>query len=219
MGIEIDTGVFYNKDTMEDIVKVRPNSAEGLATLKTGERGCSILSCFPRAPVEIEALRIREQAARVSQANHTFEEALKLAQSDGRAPPENYMETRLTIATYAAKLWSLWTKRCHHYEMVMKVYNTLCLPEVSTIKGAFTPIHCREMIWAIYDDGRRYFSKRKTPSEMAMPDVAWANRRHGRAGDGQPEWSWPQHQHCIRFPRRSRRRTPPSGSKTGGPSG
>jgi hypothetical protein len=173
MGIEIDTGVFYNKETMEDIVKVRPNSAEGLATLKTGERGCSILSCFPRAPMEIEALRIKEQAARVSQANHTFEEALKLAQSDGRAPPDNYMETRLTIATYAAELWSLWTKGCHHYEMVMKVYNTLCLPEVSVIKGAFTPIHCRELIWAIYDDGRRFFSKRKTPSELAMPNVAW----------------------------------------------
>jgi hypothetical protein len=124
--------------------------------------------------VEIEALRIKEQAVRVSQANHTFEEALKLAQSDGRAPPENYMETRLTIATYAADLWSLLTKGCHNYEMVMKVYNTLCLPEVSVIKEAFTPIHCRELIWAIYDDGSRFFSKCKTPSEMAMPNVAWS---------------------------------------------
>lgn len=62
-GIEIDHGVFFSKETIEDIVKLRPNPGDGHPTLKTAEKGVSILACLPRTQNEMEALRLQEQAA------------------------------------------------------------------------------------------------------------------------------------------------------------
>ena len=75
-------------------MRVRMNGTEGFPSLCSAERGCSTFADFPRTSEAIESLRLQEHAAEVSQANHSFEEALKLAASDGHTPPETYMEMR-----------------------------------------------------------------------------------------------------------------------------
>ena len=102
-GYEIDESIFFQKDTIDDIVKVKPNPADGYATLKSAEKGVSILACLPRSPDEIESLRFEEQAAASSMGNRTYGEALKLACSDCREPPRNYryyvVEINITLTS------------------------------------------------------------------------------------------------------------------------
>ena len=98
-GTEIDHGVFFSKETIEDIVKLKPNPGDGHPMLKMAECGVSILACLPRMQNEIEVLRLKEQAAEYLTANTTLAEAMKLAAIDCRQPAMDSLELRLNIAT------------------------------------------------------------------------------------------------------------------------
>ena len=121
-GTDIDHGVFFSKETIEDIVKLRPNPGNGHPTLNTAEKGVSILACLPRTQNEIEALRLKEQAADDSKANRTLAEALKLANMESRQPATGSLELKLNIATYLAKLWALFGETCHLYQKVAQIH-------------------------------------------------------------------------------------------------
>jgi hypothetical protein len=84
LGIEIDQGAFFSKDMIDDIVKLWPNPEDGHPTLKTAEKGISIMTCLPRTQHEIESIRLRKQAADDSKQNRMLAEALKLASTDSR---------------------------------------------------------------------------------------------------------------------------------------
>ena len=79
LGIEINQGVYFSKDTIDDIVKLPPNPGDGYHALKTEEKGISILACLPQTQHEIESIQLREQAADDSKQNQTLAKALKLA--------------------------------------------------------------------------------------------------------------------------------------------
>jgi hypothetical protein len=165
-GIEIDQGVFFSKETIDDIVKLRPNPGDGHPTLKTGEKGISILVCLPRTQQEIEAIRLREQAADDSRQNRTLAEALKLAATESRQPAANCLELKLNIATYLAKLWALFGEKCHLYQKGFQIYQLFRQPTVMAAKFAFTPLLCRQITWAIYEDSRQFFSTRLHPDDF-----------------------------------------------------
>jgi hypothetical protein len=165
-GVEIDHGVFFSKETIEDIVKLRPNPGDGHPTLKTAERGVSILACLPRSQNEIEAIRIKEQAAEESKTNRTLAEALKLAATESRQPASGSLELKLNIATYLAKLWALFGETCHLYQKVAQIHHLFRQPAVMAAKQAFTPLLCRQITWAIYEDSRQFFSTRLHPDDF-----------------------------------------------------
>jgi hypothetical protein len=56
---------------------------------------------------------------------------------------------------------------------VFAIYNTLLLPEVMAIKAAFTPKIIREIVWAIFDDGRSFFNQRRSPEDLSRTPVNW----------------------------------------------
>jgi len=165
-GTEINHGVFFSKDTIDDIVKLRPNPGDGHPTLKTGERGVSILACLPRSQNDIEAIRIREQAAEDSKPNRTLAEALKLAALESRQPASGSLELKLNIATYLAKLWALFGKTCHLYQKVAQIHQLFRQPAVMAAKQAFTLLLCRQITWAIYEDSRQFFATRLHPEDF-----------------------------------------------------
>ena len=68
-GIPIDQSIFFLKETIEDIVKLRPNPGGATASLKTAERGTSILACLMRFLGAIKSICIRETAAEESKPN------------------------------------------------------------------------------------------------------------------------------------------------------
>jgi hypothetical protein len=101
-GIAIYYGVFFSKDTIDDIVKVQPSLGDGHPTLKMAEKGVSILTCLPWMQHHIEAIRLREQALDESKQNRTLAEAIKLTASESRPPPGNMHELKLNIAKFLA---------------------------------------------------------------------------------------------------------------------
>lgn len=166
-GIKIDSGVFFTKDTIKDIVELRPNPAEGYASLQTAEIGVSILVCLPRSPTDIEALRIWESAAEESKSNRTLAEAIKMGSATSCSPAANALELKLNIATYLSLLWALFGETSHLYQKVYQVYNMQCLPAVMAAKHAYTSLLCRQITWLIYDDLRNFFSKHLHPNDFA----------------------------------------------------
>lgn len=165
-GIEIDHGVFFSKETIDDIVKLRPNPEDGHPMLKTAEKGVSIFACLPHTQVEIESLQMREQAAEDSKANRTLAEALKLSSMDSRQPAAGSLELKLNIATYLAKFWGLFGETCHLYQKILQIYNLFWQPAVMAAKHAFTPLLCRQITWAIYEDFRQFFAECLHPDDF-----------------------------------------------------
>ena len=70
------------------------------------------------------------------------------------------------IATFLALLWALFGEACHLYQKLLQIYLILRLPAIMYAKHAFTPLLCRQTVWAIYDDSRNFFSHRLTPDEF-----------------------------------------------------
>jgi hypothetical protein len=61
-GGEIDRSIFFSKETVDNIVKMRFNSVGLGATLTTCEKGISNLLCLPRTAGEVKALKLFERA-------------------------------------------------------------------------------------------------------------------------------------------------------------
>jgi hypothetical protein len=165
-GIPIDHSVFFVKETIEDIIKLRSNPGGATASLKTAERGPSILACIPRVLGAIETIRIKEAAAEESKANRTMKEAEKLAASDSREPPHDLLTLKLLVATYLALLWTLYSESCDLYQKLFAIYEILDEPEVMAMKQAFSPALCKQITWAVYDDSRSFFATRMHPDDF-----------------------------------------------------
>ena len=176
-GTPIDHGMFLSSDTIDDIVKLRPNPGGSSATLKTGERGISILACLPRAANEIENIRLREVAAEESKASQTLKEAEKLAAADSREPANDLLSLKLNLATYAALLWALFAEECNIYKRLMEIYNILDQPEVMINKAAFSALLCRQVTWAVYNDSRTF---------SMCASIRMTSRRLAKESGGQP---------------------------------
>jgi hypothetical protein len=110
-GIDINRGIFFPKDTIDDIVKLRFNPVGISATLTTCKKGISNLLCLPRTAGEIEALKLFEQAVEETRAIRTLKEAERIAGPAKRDPPVNYQGLKLMVATYAALLWVLFGEK------------------------------------------------------------------------------------------------------------
>lgn len=167
MGIDIDRGIFFTKETIDDIVKLRFNSAGICATLTSCEKGISNLLCLPREANEIEAIKLFEQAVEETKATRTLKEAERIANSTTRDPPTDYHGLKLMVATYAVLLWTLFGDKCHLYVQVLKIYKVLNQDEVFATRAAFDPLKCKQIAWAMFEDSRSFFWKRISPMDLA----------------------------------------------------
>jgi hypothetical protein len=95
-----------------------------------------------------------------------LKEAEKLATAESRGPPRDLLTLKLLIATYLALLWSLYSDTCELYGELFAIYDILEEPEVMAMKHAFTPILCKQITWAIYDDSRSFFATRMHPDDF-----------------------------------------------------
>jgi hypothetical protein len=189
-GIAIDRSIFFSKETMEDIVKMRFNPVGLSATLTTCEKGVTNLLCLPRTAGEVEALKLFERAVEETMATRTLKEAEKLASSNKRDPPTDYFSLKVMVGTYAALLNVLFGEKCHLYEMMMKLYKILDLEEVFINRYAFDALKCKQITWAIFEDSRAFFWKKVSPLDLAegrtmegvysMLDDIMADVRYGR---------------------------------------
>eukprot|EP00956_Cyclotella_meneghiniana_P035464 scaffold115205_cov57-Cyclotella_meneghiniana.AAC.3 len=165
-GMKIDTTCFLSKEVLDDIVKQRPNETGVMATMEASGRGVSNLVVLGRSQLEIDSLLRLEEAMNMSNNNRTFREAEKQTKVAARRPPTTYWTLLLNVATFATFLRVLYGKECDLFKQVWVVFKTLEMEEVFMCRDAFTPLKCKEVTWAIYEECRNYFRVLKTPDEF-----------------------------------------------------
>ncbi len=76
------------------------------------------------------------------------------------APADNYLDLKLNIATFIVLIWLLFGfgDSCDYYKNQKKIYNALDMNQVQQMKGKFTAEICRQITWAILNDGRSWGS-------------------------------------------------------------
>ena len=165
-GIKIETNMFLPEETVKNIMKVKPNPLETVASSTTTDLGVSNMVCLPRKSKDIEERLMWEQAARETENNRTFREAASRLKGETRDPPSNFWQVEVMVATTAALMSVLYGERCPLYINLMKIHDILQENTVQQQKGAFTKLFCRQLTWAIYDDMRNFFSKRVMPATV-----------------------------------------------------
>jgi hypothetical protein len=89
--------------------------------------------------------------------------------NDPRQPPSTFHELQLLLATYASLLHVLFGQRCDHSQKVWNIYGILKDLDVEEKRQDFTSTLCRQIVWAILDDGRVFFNKRLHPDRFQLP--------------------------------------------------
>ncbi len=80
--------------------------------------------------------------------------------------PEDYHSLTKCIGTYCALLHTLFGSRCKFYEHCMSILKVMTSKRVAERQQAFTPLFCRQVVWAIIEDGRAYFSMQLTVNDF-----------------------------------------------------
>jgi hypothetical protein len=171
--VQINRGVYFDKATMDEIVRMEFCPGTPTAYLATAEQGISILVCRPRAGNETADIRSREQAVQATAKNHTLAEALLLGRRDPRPPAANYHELKLDVGTFCALLWVLFGERCDYFDNCYALLNMLDSESVFANAVSFTPLICRQITWAIINDSRQYFFNTVTADQLASGAVRW----------------------------------------------
>ena len=176
--VTINRGIFFAKQTIDDFINLRFNPSGGVAYFATAEKGMSILLCRSRAGDEREQATAHEQAEGESSTNRTLAEALALGKRDPRPPPDTYHDLKAVIGTFCALLWTFFGDRCEYFNKCFELYNCLDSDTVSEKWHFFTPLLCRQIVWAILDDGREYFSQTMLPNKFEVSPSAAAFIRY-----------------------------------------
>jgi hypothetical protein len=171
--VQINRGLYFDKATMEDIVKMEFCPGTPTAYLSTAEQGISLLVCRPRTGNETADIRSREQAIQLTSKNHTLAEALLLGKKDPRQPATNYHELKLDVGTFCAFLWTLFGEACDYFENCYALFTMLDSESVFANATYFTPLICRQITWATINDSRQYFFRTLTENQFAVGNVRW----------------------------------------------
>ena len=166
--VTIDRGVFITQASLRDILALRFNPGNTTAELSTAEQGISILMCRHCSSERKSALRQKELTeGRASKNNLSLADAEKLTQPlEPTVCPETYDELHRCLGTFCALLHTLFGSRCMFLKQCFVLLRTMESDRVSDRRENFTPLFCRQVIWAILEDGRDYFSSQLTPDDF-----------------------------------------------------
>jgi hypothetical protein len=170
----MDRSIFFAKETIEDIVKMRFNPVVLATSPNTCKKGISNLLCLQRTSGEVEGLKLIEKAVEDTAATCTLKEAKKLANSSKRDLPTHYYSSKMMVATsaYAAFLYMLFGEKCHLCEMMMKLYKVLDVEEVFANCYSFgaLKLKCKQIAWVIFEDLRSFFWKKFSPLNLKLAE-------------------------------------------------
>ena len=169
--VQIDRGLLFLNSTIREILTLRFNPGNTTAVYSTAEQGLSLLICKTRSGDDKNTIRLRELAEEMSKNTRTLADAEKLTKFDPRPAPDNYNELLRCIGTYCALLHTLFGTRCQFFKHCFGVWTALDSDHVADRRQFFTPLFCRQISWAIIEDGRSYFSQRMTPDDFFVEDV------------------------------------------------
>ena len=160
--IPIVRNMDFSDRSLGFIVKMQfnPPGCAGAAYYSSIDKGLTILTCRPPEGEDIEAIRAREIMEDLTKKTHTLSEMLNTPALTGNIKPaEDYNELLLNLGTFCALLWTLFGPKCDYYEKCYSLYQVMNDTPVFVQRKNFSPLLCRQMTWAVIEDGRRYFSR------------------------------------------------------------
>jgi len=171
--VVLERNLYYTDQWLKDLIKGLFNPGGARASLATAEKGISPLPCRPRSATEVESLIVFQQATTESEAQRSLQDALKISSSDTapRSPPNDYHDLCTMLGTFAALLFALFGMGCEFFAAVFHLYNTLISDRVVDIKGCFTPLYCKQITWAVIEEGRTFFGTQLHPRVLATDFV------------------------------------------------
>lgn len=167
--VNIHNGLLLPKTTIEAIRDVQFNPGGGVAYFSSAEKGISILTCQPEPGDKRDSIRATELAHEISNTNRTLAEALELGKNDPRSPPGTYQDLKATVGTFCGLLHTVFGPGCDYYIKCFELYMCLNSDNVEENAHHFDPLYCRQIIWAILDNGREYFNKPMLPDAFLVP--------------------------------------------------
>ena len=99
--------------------------------------------------------------------DRTMAECKKLTAQGPRWPASTFEKLRRNIATLCAQLVVLFGPKCDFFQKCFQLLEILEKDPVETNEHLFTPLLCRQIIWAILQDSRAFFSQIATPDSFA----------------------------------------------------
>ena len=167
--VNIHNGLLLPKTTIEAIRDVQFNPGGGVAYFSTAEKGISVLTCQPEPGDKRDLIRATEIAQEISTTNRTLAEALELGKNDPRPPPGTYQDLKATVGTFCGLLHTVFGPGCDYYVKCFELYRCLNSDNVEENAHHFDPLYCRQIIWAILDNGREYFNNPMLPDSFQVP--------------------------------------------------
>ena len=163
----IDRSLYLSNAAMKDILALRFNQGSTTAELPTIDCGMSILICRPLSNEARAAIKRREASEDKSRAMRTFaeEEALQ-AEKHITTCPEDYNELLRCLGTYCALLHTLFGDRCMFFRHCFLLWTVMNSDYVLERRAHFSALFCRQVVWAIIEEGRYYFSQRMSPDDF-----------------------------------------------------
>ena len=171
--IPIVRNMDFSDRSLGFIVKMQfnPPGCAGAAYYSSIDKGLTILTCRPPEGEDIEAIRAREIMEDLTRKTHTLSEMLNTPTLTGNIKPaEDYNELLLNLGTFCALLWALFGPKCDYYLKTHALYQVLNDTPVFVQRKNFSPLLCRQITWAIIEDGRRYFSRIMTKRHFEEAD-------------------------------------------------
>jgi len=179
--VPIERGLYIPDSTMKEILSLDFNPGGILAEAETADLGLSPLICRARTTAAKAAIRKYEKALEQSKKNRSMAEAQavqgnKVAYDTG-ALPDNYHELLRCVGTYCAMLYALFGDRCVFYRHCYALWTAMNSDLVYEQRDDFTPLYCRQIVWAVLMESRVYFSHRLSvedflnvhPDDIAFP--------------------------------------------------
>jgi hypothetical protein len=103
--IQIDTSISLEQEASKTIVDLRFNPGKGAAHLEMASKGLSILACRSCTSAETERICKQVYALLAMEKTCQLDELMRLSEGNTRAPVENFLESKLNIATFMGLVW------------------------------------------------------------------------------------------------------------------
>jgi hypothetical protein len=84
--------------------------------------------------------------------------------------PEDYNKFLRCVGTYCALLHTFFGKKCPYFKHCYQLWEPMDSDFVYERRLFFTPLYCRQLVWAIIEEGRAYFSSRMSPNDFMNVD-------------------------------------------------
>ena len=172
MAIEVDTTIYFSDEMMKHLIGLVMVVGGHGAQYDTCEVGNSFLACMSEDKVEKSARKKRDKARELTRRTRTYNEELSLEATEPRYPPNDYIEAKLAMGTFAALQHALVGTHSPWYLEILRCRRIFDEEAVKEDKKAFTGMQARVMAWGIHCAMVEFFGTRLTPDQLLTPKEA-----------------------------------------------